>query len=60
MCRLHLKQQAMERVNLEYRKLKAAELDSFGQPASFLLFTDAITSSLGNTPSIGNKIYFIC
>ncbi len=55
--RIHLKQQSDERVNLEYRKQKAAELDSFGQPTNFLLFSDAITNSLGQTPSIG-KYYF--
>jgi hypothetical protein len=49
--RLHLKQQAQQRMDLEMRKRKALEHEDInGNPVSALFFLDAITESRGDTP----------
>jgi hypothetical protein len=53
--RNHLKQQATERQNLEYRKLQCRKLDAMNQPHSFLIFSDAMTNTVGDTPKIGKS-----
>jgi hypothetical protein len=52
--RLHLDQQAKERIDLDQRKREARKVDSFGQPAKFLIFGDAITAHIGQTPKLGS------
>ena len=51
--RVHLRQQAEEHINLEYRKNFCKDLDENSQPIAFLLFYDGITASLGDTPNYG-------
>ena len=52
--RLHLDHQAKERISLDQRKQEARKVDTFGQPGKFLLFGDAITASIGETPKLGS------
>ena len=52
--RLHLKQQQIEREHLELNKARARKLDpATGQPTEAVIFSDAMTSSRGNTPKAG-------
>lgn len=54
--RLHLKQQQLEREHLEQLKDRSRKLDSkTGMPLQAFFFTDAMTSSKGNTPKEGVK-----
>ena len=55
--RHHLQQQATERQNLEYRKLLCKQLDEFNQPKSFLIFSDGMTNTVGDTPKFGKQGY---
>jgi hypothetical protein len=52
--RLHLKQQQIEREHLEKVKQDCRKIDpTTGMPLQALIFTDAMTSSRGNTPKEG-------
>lgn len=51
--RLHLKQQQLEREQLEITKSRCRELDQMGMPKQALIFADAMTSSRGDTPKEG-------
>ena len=53
--RNHLKQQATERQNLEFRKELCRKLDENNQPKSFMVFSDAMTNTVGDTPKIGKS-----
>jgi hypothetical protein len=54
--RLHLKQQQTEREHLEQLKDRCRKLNSkTGMPVEAFFFTDAMTSSKGNTPKEGVK-----
>jgi hypothetical protein len=50
---MHLKQQARQRDALEEEKLRSADLDKYGQPIQCLIFSDAITTTRGDTPNWG-------
>jgi len=52
---IHLKLQARQRKALEEQKAKCSELDQYSQPIQCLLFTDAITSTRGDTAYWGKQ-----
>ena len=54
--RQHLKQQARQRDALEAQKMKSMnDYGPDGQPTQFLLFSDAITATRGETPYMGKE-----
>jgi hypothetical protein len=56
--RLHLKQQQIEREHLERIKTRSRQVDPrTGMPKEAVIFTDAMTSSRGNTPKAGVKFH---
>lgn len=53
--RLHLRQQAGERLTLEANRLTAMENDARGQPKMALIFSDGMTIYMTNTPKLSKS-----
>ncbi len=53
--REHLRQQALERQELENEKALCQQLDAHGQPKKCLIYPDGMTVFKGNTPKLGKK-----